>query len=284
MLTPEGETGVAITGMAEEEAKVQLAEAFALFSRKRNPFDVVVTAGQNSGPRDLMGRLVAWGFEPAFQMGMAVDVKALNKRVELPKDLRLFLCEEPHAVLNGRAKLMTQAHVMKPKRVWHFEARLKTKVVGFVSIHIASGVAGVYDVTVVPDYQGQGIGTGLVMGACLFAQKLGYRYAVLTADGGDLFRRVGFYRVSRFLRTVQESTALRGQPKDRDLDIACAASVGERGRFCKLLRDYPEAMDWRSRMGLTPLHVAIASGRPDFACWLIDRGAKADSEIMGMLQ
>ena len=284
MLTPEGEIGVAITGMSEEEAGDQLVEAFALFSRKRNPLNVVVTAGQNSGPRDLIGRLVAWGFQPAFQIGMAVDVNALNKRVELHRDLRLFLCDDATALLNGRAKVMTRAQIMRPKRVWHFEARLKTRRVGFVSLHIASGVAGVYDVTVLPDYQRRGIGTGLVMGACLFARKLGYQYAVLKAENSDLFRRVGFYRVTRFLHTVQESTALRGRPTDRDLDIACVASVGERGRFCKLLREYPRAMDWRSRMGLTPLHVAIASGRPDFACWLMDRGAKVDKDIMSLLQ
>ncbi|MDP6037570.1 MAG: YciI family protein [Candidatus Latescibacteria bacterium] len=107
MLTPEGETGLAITGMAEEEAEAQLAEAFALFSRKRNPLDVVVTAGQNSGPRDLIGRLVAWGFQPEFQMGMAVDVNALNKRVEFSRDLKLSFCEDVSVLLNGRAKVWT---------------------------------------------------------------------------------------------------------------------------------------------------------------------------------
>jgi len=284
MLTPDGETGLAITGMAEEEAEAQLVEAFALFSRKRNPLDVVVTAGQNSGPRDLIGRLVAWGFQPEFQVGMAVDVNALNKRVEFPKGLKLSFCEDVSAVLNGRAKVWTKAQTMRPRRVWHIQAVMKRRPVGIVSLHISGGVAGVYDVMVLPEYQKQGFGTALVMGACLFAKKLGYQYCVLAAGETELFRRVGFYRVSRFLYTVQESTGLRGRPNDRDLEIACAASVGERGRFCKLLREYPKAMTWRSRMGLTPLHVAIASGRPDFACWLIDRGAKADEDVMGMLK
>ena len=115
-------------------------------------------------------------------------------------------------------------------------------------------------------------------GACLFAKKLGYHHAVLTTPKTPLFRHIGFGKINRMLITTQPSTDLRGRPPQRDLEIAQAASLGQRGRFCKLLRQYPKALAWKSRAGLTPLHIAIAAGRPDFACWLIDRGANIDAQ------
>lgn len=281
MHTPNIETGIAITGIAEEEAETQLTNAFTFFSRKRNPIPVSITAGDTSGPPDLVGRLAAWGIQPHFQPGLAANLNTLNKNIEhLPK-LTLSFTQETHIHPEWHPqthRLYERIQVMRPKRVWHLIAHHKRKQVGHITLHIGAGVVGLYDLIVDPNMRQQSIGSTLTLGACLFAKKLGYHYAVLTTPKTTLFRHIGFGKINRMLITTQPSTDLRGRPQDRDLAIAQAACLGERGRFCKLLRQYPKALTWKSRAGLTPLHIAIAAGRPDFACWLIDRGAKVDAQ------
>jgi N-acetylglutamate synthase-like GNAT family acetyltransferase len=281
MHTPNIETGIAITGIAEEEAETQLTDAFTFFSRKRNPIPVTITAGDSSGPPDLMGRLAAWGIQPTFQPGLAANLNALNKNLEhLPKLTLSFTQEtDTHPEWHPQIhRIYERTQTMRPKRVWHLVAHHKRKQVGHITLHIGAGVVGLYDLIVHPDVRRQTIGTTLTLGACLFAKKLGYHYAVLTTPQTALFRHIGFGKVNQMLITTQPSTDLRGRPHERDLAIAQAASLGERGRFCKLLHQYPKALTWKSRAGLTPLHIAIAAGRPDFACWLIDRGATIDAQ------
>ena len=281
MHTPNIETGIAITGIAEEDVDAQLTEAFTFFSRKRNPIPVTLTAGDSSGPADLMGRLAAWGIQPRFQPGLAAALNSLNKNItHLPK-LTLSFTQETHSHPEWHAqtqRIYKRTEVMRPKRVWHLVAHHKRKQVGHITLHIGAGVVGLYNLVTDPKHRRQGIGTTLTLGACLFAKKLGYHYTVLTSPKTALFRPIGFGKINRMLITTHPSTDLRGKPQERDLNIAQAASLGERGRFCKLLRQYPKALTWKSRSGLTPLHIAIAAGRPDFACWLIDRGAKIDAQ------
>ncbi|MBT3602354.1 MAG: GNAT family N-acetyltransferase [Candidatus Latescibacteria bacterium] len=283
MHTPNIETGIAITGIAEEEAETQLNNAFTFFSRKRNPIPVSITAGDSSGPPDLMGRLAAWGIQPHFQPGLAANLSALNMNLEYLPKLTLSFTQETHIHPEWHPqthRIYERTQIMRPKRVWHLVAHYKRKQVGHITLHIGAGVVGLYDLIVDPDTRQQGIGSTLTLGACLFAKKLGYHHTVLTTPKTALFRHIGFGKVNRMLITTHPSIDLRGRPQDRDLAIAQAASLGERGRFCKLLRQYPKALTWKSRAGLTPLHIAIAAGRPDFACWLIDRGATIDAQTV----
>jgi len=281
MHTPNSETGIAITGIAEEDANAQLTEAFTFISRKRNPIPVTITAGDSSGPADLIGYLAAWGVHPQFQPGLVIALNTPTKPHEhLPK-LTLSFTQDTHIHPEWHPQtqpLYERIEIMRPKRVWHLVAHHKHQQVGHITLHIGAGVVGLYDLIVHPQMRQQGIGTTLTQGACLFAKKLGYHYAVLTTPKTALFRHIGFGKTNRMLITTQPSTDLRGRPPQRDLEIAQAVSLGQRGRFCKLLRQHPNALTWKSRAGLTPIHIAIAANRPDFACWLIDRGAKIDPQ------
>lgn len=281
MHTPQIETGIAITGIAEEEAEDQLTKAFTFFSRKRNPIPVTISAGDSSGPPDLIGRLAAWGIQPTFQPGLAISLNHLHKNLEHPPKLTLSFAKDTQTHSEWHPlpqRIYERIENTGPKRVWHLTAHQNRKLAGYITLHIGAGVVGLYDLVVHPDNRRQNIGSTLTQGACLFAQKLGYHHAVLTTPKTNLFRHLGFGKINRMLVTSQPSTNLKGRPHERDLTIAQAASLGERGRFCKLLRQYPKALTWKSRAGLTPLHIAMAAGRPDFACWLIERGAKIDAQ------
>lgn len=287
MDTPKGETGVAITHLAQGEAGKLLARAFGFFARQRKETRVVVSAGDMSGPEDLMGRLIAWGVHPTFLPGMAADLEALHPDVQLPEGVALSVSEDgriyrryPHP-LHGDDRSIVKARfaLLKTKRVWHFLAQQGGEPLGQATLHLAGGVAGIYDVGVVPKARRQGIGTAVTLAACLFARKLGYRYAVLWAsmEGEPVYQKLGFWQVCRVCYSDVSSKVLREAPPLRDLAIACAASAGERGRFCKLMRRYRGVFSWRSPTGMSPLGVAVASGRADFAGWMVDRGAELDA-------
>jgi len=58
----------------------------------------------------------------------------------------------------------------------------------------AEGVAGIYHVATLPEAQGRGFGTAMVLAAVRAGRELGYRAGILTAsgEGYGLYRRLGF--------------------------------------------------------------------------------------------
>lgn len=76
----------------------------------------------------------------------------------------------------------------------HFLARLDGQPLGTVSLFLDGGVAGIYDVSTVPEARHQGIGTLLTLAALKEARKAGYRFAILQTTGGgkSLYQKLGF--------------------------------------------------------------------------------------------
>jgi GNAT superfamily N-acetyltransferase len=58
----------------------------------------------------------------------------------------------------------------------------------------SAGVAGIYNVTCLPELRGRGIGTSVVMAPLMTARAMGYRVAILQASsmGYPVYRRIGF--------------------------------------------------------------------------------------------
>jgi ribosomal protein S18 acetylase RimI-like enzyme len=67
-------------------------------------------------------------------------------------------------------------------------------MVGQVVVNPWRGIAGIYDMGVVPSHQRQGIGRALTLAACRLGRELGCTHAVLnaTGEGEPLYRAVGF--------------------------------------------------------------------------------------------
>ena len=68
---------------------------------------------------------------------------------------------------------------------------------GIATLFLGTGVAGIYDLDVIPAARGRGIGTALAVACLRLARELDYDVAVLLASrkGESLYRRVGFQRV-----------------------------------------------------------------------------------------
>ncbi len=76
----------------------------------------------------------------------------------------------------------------------HFVAYLNNKPVGTSSVFMANGVAGLYNITTLPEARGRGIGESITKYTMLSGKKSGYVIATLqaTKKGLPVYEKIGF--------------------------------------------------------------------------------------------
>lgn len=157
---------------------------------------------------------------------MAADIHKMREAFPQPRGLRVSVVEDfsiferfEHPRLGRLTTPLRHAHhqqdialaKLRPQRVWHFVAMLDAEPLGFSTLLLGAGVAGIYNVGVVKKARRQGIGTAITLAAARFARDLGYRVAVLQAIGAPvlLYQRLGFQDFGKlsnwyYSRTTQE--------------------------------------------------------------------------------
>jgi GNAT superfamily N-acetyltransferase len=78
--------------------------------------------------------------------------------------------------------------------LYHFLGRLGTVPVATATLIPAGGIAGIYDVSVVPEARTRGIGTAMTLTVLREARRLGYEIAFLQPSkmGRPIYERLGF--------------------------------------------------------------------------------------------
>ena len=206
--------GVLRADLQIEEADRVIEETLARFHACGVP--MVWVTGPSSQPSDLGCRLQAQGLvqveRPGVgteELGMAADLLALNEAGPAPSDLTIQPVEAavtgrhwaeavrrgfdfPQEVADGWFDLHDTQSPHETLR--HFVGLRQGEPIATASLLLDGGVAGIYNLSTVPDHRRQGIGTAMLLHACRAARAAGYRVGVLITcpAGASLYRRIGF--------------------------------------------------------------------------------------------
>jgi predicted N-acetyltransferase YhbS len=160
-----------------------------------------------SQPADLGVRLLARGFQPGWKpCWMALDLTTLQTNYATPPGLQIVadnttpIDATPGLPYAGETSAIPEGvRTRFPGKAQRFIARLNGKVVAHSCVYFNTGplgVAGIYNVGVVPQARNQGIGKAVVAAACVYAREKGYRYATLNGTGQRMYQQLGFRFIS----------------------------------------------------------------------------------------
>ena len=148
-------------------------------------------------------------FSESFATEMAADLISLPDDLPTPIGLRIV------PVVGGET-LKQWIHVASIgfgvreefEKVWYdffveavFDMRFRTYLavlngqpVGTSQLFLSAGVAGIYNVTCIPEARGRGIGAAITLAPLLKAREMEYRVGILQASrlGYHVYRRLGF--------------------------------------------------------------------------------------------
>jgi GNAT superfamily N-acetyltransferase len=160
---------------------------------------------------DLNETLLAHGlkFRDSFATEMAVDLSLLPDDLPTHPNVRIVPVDNDYALRQWIHIASIGFKISEEfEKVWHdifvdtiLDARFQTylailngKPVGTSQLFLSESVAGIYNVTCLPEARGQGIGSTVTLAPLLKARKMGYRIGVLQASqkGYNVYRRLGF--------------------------------------------------------------------------------------------
>lgn len=288
----EGEVTIAFPRLDAATTSRQL-DAIAAYCRQRRPLrSVGCWSLEPPEPRDLGARLLArgfeWGWRPHF---MWLDLARARVDHPWPDGLVVEPVEEevlwevgelPYHGAESAARLFAATRA-RPYRVWHFVARLEGRVVGQSVLNLTDGplgVAGIYSVGVIPAARGRGIGTAVSLAPCLLAREIGCRHALLNSTqlGEPVYRKLGFETIGYGQTWWWHRERIDGPPPS-PLQVALVEALGsgDPQRLDALAPELsPRMLEATLPCGLTPLEVAVQTGQPASAEWLVAHGATLD--------
>ena len=148
-------------------------------------------------------------FRESFATEMAADLRCIPDDVILPLNLEILPVEGEGALRkwihiasvgfgvpleheDTWYEFFSEAACISPFRT--YLAVLDGTPIATSQLFTSAGVAGIYNVTCLPEARGRGVGTAVVLAPLLAARQLGYRVAILQASsmGYNVYRRLGF--------------------------------------------------------------------------------------------
>jgi len=270
-------------------AGVQLDEVMDYFRShgSQAPHTVACWSLDPPQPADLGIRLLARGFQPGWQpCWMALDLNELNitkqtDSIIINQDNHTSITDIDDLPYKEDGAYMSQSLLTKyPEVAYRFLAFSGEEIVGQICIFLTTGemgVAGIYNVGVLPTYRNKGFGKALVIAACTFAKEKGYMYAVLNANhiGRPLYERVGFRFLSYGMTWwLMEQTYVTNPPPHELIVFAEAVGSGDIESL-NILSEQGISIDLNTPLTnkMTLLQLAIHYKQSAATKWLIDHGA-----------
>lgn len=224
--------------------------------------------------------LLARGFQPGWQpCWMALDLQHINTTYTSPEGLQITpdnttplhtIAALPYAANNNRGTIGLQGE--SPDVVQRFVATLNGRIVAQTLLLFGGGVAGLYNVGVIPEARGLGIGKAIVNAACIHAREKGYHYATLNANhmGRPIYEQLGFQWINDGLTWWITDDRLQTRPPDAK-QIALAEAIGK-GDITALQAF--EGADLHAPLcnGMRLMELAVHCRQPAAAEWLITQG------------
>lgn len=162
-------------------------------------------------PTKINNALLAHGltFRKLFATEMAIDMSLLGGELPTCHGLRIVPVEDERTLRQWiRVASIGFRISEKFEKVWcdffadaifnpqfrTYLALLNGRPVGTSQLFLSEGVAGIYNVTCIPEARGQGIGSAVTLAPLLEAREMGYRIGILQASkrGYSVYRRLGF--------------------------------------------------------------------------------------------
>ncbi|MFT3946224.1 MAG: GNAT family N-acetyltransferase [Agriterribacter sp.] len=284
---PAIEASVAFPAMDEINAGKQLDQMIGYY-RMHKAQNVGCWSLVPSQPVDLGIRLLARGFQPGWQpCWMALDLKTITNHNTVPENVLIQpdnassvsgIKDLPYNQEDGYLSLaLLQKH---PEHAQRVVAVVDGKIVGQCGIFFSTGalgVAGIYNVGVIPAMRNKGIGRSLVLAACRLAKERGYAYATLNANdmGRPVYEKAGFVFISYGITWWLIGKHYFTDPPAANI-IALAEAVGL-GNIAALdtLYSFSDSSDLNKPLanGMTLIQLAAECNQPASAAWLIEHGA-----------
>ncbi len=164
---------------------------------------------------DLEKHLVAHGLTfSEGGTGMAADLMALQDDLPTPTGLTIVPVEDQETLkkwihvasigfgIPDRSESLwcdLFADLVFELPLRNYLALLNGQPVGTSQLFLSAGVAGIYNVTCVPEARQQGVGAAITLAPLLEARRLGFRISILQASrlGYKVYRRLGFQEYGR---------------------------------------------------------------------------------------
>jgi ribosomal protein S18 acetylase RimI-like enzyme len=174
--------------------------------------------GPSTHPTDLGSYLERHGWSPDEEApGMALDLQTLDAHLSLPPHVTiervtdteklktwlriLFVGSElPEEGLMLLLEMVSKRDFNENAPVHYYLGLLDDRPVATSMLYRGGGVAGIYNVTTLPDARRQGIGSVLTLASLVDARAWGYQIAILqsTQMGINIYRRLGFREYCTF--------------------------------------------------------------------------------------
>ena len=283
---PTLEASIAFPLLNNSTAGKQLDEMIEYY-RKQQAENVGCWSLMPAHPTDLGVRLLARGFQPGWEpCWMALDFEKTTNQSTIPQGV--VIQPDNHTDISlvkdlpyNQPEGYISATLLKeyPEEAQRIIAVADGTIVGQCCIFFSTGelgVAGIYNVGIIPGMRNKGIGLSIVLAACKLAKERGYRYAILNANymGRPVYERAGFEFIGYGVTWWLIGQWYRKHPSS-EKNIELAETVG-RGDIAALNSLWSALSSHNLNVplanGMTLLQLALQCNQPASAEWLINHG------------